>query len=63
MTNRQYNSINNIICDLIIKLNITSIDEILIRREDNILEYNNKYLALFNDIMLNYFKKRNDDGC
>ena len=62
LTNRQYNSINNIICDLIIKSNITTIDEILVRRVDNILEYNPNYLTLFNSIMLNYFKKRNDDG-
>ena len=61
MINRQYNSINMIICDLIIKLNIRTIDEILVRRVDNILEYNPKYLTLFNSTMLNYFKKRNDD--
>ena len=61
MINRQYNSINMIICDLIIKLNIRTMDEILVRRVDNILEYNPKYLTLFNSTMLNYFKKRNDD--
>jgi len=61
--NRQYTSLNIILYDIISKLKITYIDEILVRRADNILEYNPNYLTLFNSIMINYFKKRNDDGC
>lgn len=63
LLNRQYNSRNKILYDTIRKLNIKTIDEVFVRRTDNILEYHPKYLKLFNTIMVDYFKTRNDDEC
>lgn len=61
LTCRQYGSINKTLYDTIYKLKIKNIDALLVRRADNILEYHPNYLTAFNEIMLDYFKNRNDD--
>jgi hypothetical protein len=62
IVNRQYLSIHQILYNAFTKLNITNVDEILIRRDDNILVWNSTYLQIFNNIMFDYFTKRNDDA-
>lgn len=61
LMNRQYSSINKMIFDIFIEHDIKTMDEIFIRRDDNILEWNLKYLKIFNDMMFEYFVNRNDD--
>lgn len=61
LVNRQYTNINHVLNFVFIKHNIDSIDAILVRRDDGILEYHEKYAELFNFVMLTYFKTRDDD--
>ena len=61
LQNRQYMSIHKIINDTFKNLNINKMDDILIRRSDNIIEWNPDYRDTFNTIMLNYFTIKNDD--
>ncbi len=62
LVNRQYANINNILSVVFLKNNIESIDAVLVRRKDGILEYHEKYAELFNYILLTYFKTRDDDS-
>lgn len=61
LVNRQYSNIHATIYNAFLKYKITDYSEILIRRDDSIIEYTPKYLTIFNDIMLTYFKQRDDD--
>jgi len=61
LVNRQYVNINYNIDLVFQKNNIDSIETLMIRREDGILEYHEKYIELFNSVMLAYFKIRDDD--
>ena len=58
---RQYVSRCTNLIILMNKHNITSLSQILIRRDDNILEWNNKYRQIINSYMINYFSNRHDD--
>ena len=62
LVNRQYTNINFVLNSTFVKYNIKSIDDVVIRRDDGILEYNKKYIDLFNNLMLEYFKIRDDDA-
>jgi hypothetical protein len=59
--NRQYVSRCTNLLILMNKNNITSLSQILIRRDDNILEWDNKYKQIINSYMINYFSNRHDD--
>jgi hypothetical protein len=61
LNNRQYASINSALLKLFEKLNIENVDDVLMRRDDNILEWRPEYLDIFNDFMMKYFINRNDD--
>ena len=61
LLNRQYISFKQIMYDLFVTLNIKKIDDVLVRRDDNILEWNPTYIDIFNRTLMDYFKKRNDD--
>jgi hypothetical protein len=63
LKNRQYTSINKTLYDTLNNLNIKSIDELFVRRDDNILEFSPEYITIFNKIMIDYFNNRNDDDC
>ena len=60
--NRQYIKLPVILIETFVSLKITSFDDVIIRREDNIIEWNKSYINIFNKIMLSYFISRNDDG-
>lgn len=62
LVNRQYANINLTISTVFSKNNIDSIETIMNRREDGILEFHEKYAELFNSVMLTYFKTRDDDS-
>lgn len=62
LVKRQYVNINYNIDLVFSKKNIESIETVMIRRKDGILEYHEKYIELFNSIMLTYFKIRDDDS-
>ena len=61
LANRQYANINYIMKEVFLNQNIRCIDAVLVRRKDGILEYHKKHIGLFNSVMLNYFKIRDDD--
>ena len=60
--NRQYWNISNIIYKKIKEYNIKNIDDIFVRRDDNILEWKPEYSSVMNVLMLTYFERREDDG-
>lgn len=60
-TNRQYTSIHLMLLELFKKLKVDNVDNVLMRRDDNILEWKPQYIDTFNEFMMNYFIKRNDD--
>ena len=41
---------------------IKNIDDIFVRRDDNILEWKPEYSSVMNVLMLTYFERREDDG-
>lgn len=59
---RQYYSRFIKVFELFKKNNISSIKDILIRRNDNILEWKPEYNDLMNCYMINYFNNRDDDS-
>ena len=61
LANRQYANIIVLINEIFVKNNIKTIDEIFLRREDNILEFHPRHLIVLNEFMLAYFKRRDDD--
>jgi hypothetical protein len=61
MINRQYTSIHITLLELFKKLKVYNVDTVLMRRDDNILEWKPEYIDVFNEFMMNYFVKRNDD--
>lgn len=61
IANRQYTSIHTTLLELFKKLNIKNVDDVLMRRDDNILEWIPEYIDTFNEFMMDYFVKRNDD--
>ncbi len=62
LVNRQYANINYNISLVFSKNNIDSIEKVLVRRDDGILEYHKKHHELFNSVMISYFKLRDDDS-
>ena len=61
MVNRQYTSIHVMLFELFKKLKVDNVDTVLMRRDDNILEWRPEYIDTFNEFMMDYFVKRNDD--
>jgi hypothetical protein len=59
--NRQYTSIHVMLFELLKKLKVENVDAVLLRRDDNILEWRPEYIEAFNQFMMDYFVKRNDD--
>ena len=61
MANRQYTSIHVMLFELFKKLKVDNVYSVLLRRDDNILEWKPEYIEAFNQFMMDYFVKRNDD--
>ena len=61
IANRQYMSIHTTLLELFKKLKVENVDDVLMRRDDNILEWRPEYIEVFNEFMMDYFVKRNDD--
>ncbi len=61
LVNRQYDNIHNSILTVFAQNNIKKIDDIMRRRDDGILEYKPAFLDIMNTVLINYFRKRNDD--
>jgi len=59
---RQYYSRFTDLIDIFKKYNIGSIEDVLTRRSDNVLEWVNEYKPLLNNYMIKYFRNRDDDG-
>jgi hypothetical protein len=59
---RQYESRFEKLFKLFNDNNISSIKDVVIRRNDNILEWKQEYKALMNNYMINYFNNRDDDS-
>lgn len=62
LINRQYTNINYILKLTFLKYKINAIDKIMVRNSEGILEYHADYANIFNNIMLTYFKNRDDDS-
>ena len=58
---RQYYSRFIDLMDIFKKNNINSIEDVLTRRSDNVLEWVNEYRPILNNYMIKYFKNRSDD--
>ena len=61
LVNRKYHDIKSLIFEYFEKHNINEISDFLYRREDGILEILDKYRPSANDILINYFIKRDED--
>jgi len=62
LINRQYDTRHPLFNTKINSLKLNHISELLIRRDDNILEWNPKYKDEMNSFMLTYFTNRADDS-
>jgi hypothetical protein len=54
-------SIHTTLLELFKKLKVENVDDVLMRRDDNILEWKPQHIEVFNEFMMDYFVKRNDD--
>jgi len=60
--NRQYSSRHELFNIKINSLNLNNLSELFIRRDDNIIEWNPKYINEMNSFMKTYFMNRQDDS-
>jgi hypothetical protein len=62
LSNRQYASRHLLIKNLLKSYNLTEIEEVIEHNEFGLFKWKENFKEAFNNLMLNYFKERNDDG-